>query len=175
MKNSKQNCLSINFNFEALLLLVLLLFDSHAASKTGNAQPPINITAVTGVSVELKCKVRLQECGNFFSIEWYRDNTVAFRDSNVEDESEQTKSKQMSGRAKREESQRHEDPEEHFWGLRQRKIIDNFINNSWSELSEFEKKKNTLRHRRHGGIKIFFLHTYLLYENLQLAVCIEGF
>ncbi len=28
-------------------------------------QHPLNITAVTGITVELKCKVKLHECGNF--------------------------------------------------------------------------------------------------------------
>ena len=155
MKNSKQNWLSIKLNFEALLLLTLLLFDSHAASKTGTAAPPpLNLTAVTGVSVDLKCKVRLQECGNFFSIEWYRDNTVAFRENAIDDESDEnkeSKSKQMSGRTKRHS----QDPSEQNLSQRPSKVIDNFLNNSWSyQISEFEKKKNQLRHRRHGG-KIF--------------------
>ena len=44
----------------------------------------LNVTAVTGVAVELKCKVRLQDCGNFFSIDWYRDVTVnVVQDNNV--------------------------------------------------------------------------------------------
>lgn len=34
---------------------------------------PLNITAVTGISVDLRCKVKLHECGNFFSIAWYRE------------------------------------------------------------------------------------------------------
>ena len=155
MNNSKQNWLSIKFNFEALLLLTLLLFDSHAASKTGNAAPPpVNVTAVTGVSVDLKCKVRLQECGNFFSIEWYRDKTVAFRDDVIDDDSaenKETKNNQMSGRVARNIP----DPSEHYLSQRPSKVIDNFLNNSWSyQISEFEKKKKKLRHRRHGG-KIF--------------------
>ena len=32
---------------------------------------PLNFTASTGITVDLKCKVRLNECGNFYSIEWY--------------------------------------------------------------------------------------------------------
>ena len=32
---------------------------------------PFNITASTGITVNLKCKVRLNECGHFYSIEWY--------------------------------------------------------------------------------------------------------
>ena len=32
---------------------------------------PFNITASTGITVDLKCKVRLNECGHFYSIEWY--------------------------------------------------------------------------------------------------------
>lgn len=33
----------------------------------------LNATAVTGIAVDLRCKVKLHECGNFFSIEWYRE------------------------------------------------------------------------------------------------------
>ena len=32
---------------------------------------PFNITASAGITVDLKCKVRLNECGHFYSIEWY--------------------------------------------------------------------------------------------------------
>lgn len=31
----------------------------------GLQRQPLNITAVTGITVELKCKVKLHECGNF--------------------------------------------------------------------------------------------------------------
>ncbi len=34
---------------------------------------PLNVTAVSGVDVELRCRVRLQECGNFYSVVWYRE------------------------------------------------------------------------------------------------------
>jgi hypothetical protein len=33
---------------------------------------PLNITAVTGIAVDLRCKVRLRDCGTFHRIEWYR-------------------------------------------------------------------------------------------------------
>jgi hypothetical protein len=32
---------------------------------------PFNITASAGITVDLKCKVRLNECGHFYSIEWH--------------------------------------------------------------------------------------------------------
>jgi hypothetical protein len=109
-KKKYQSCHS-NFDFDVVLHLYLLLFFNscccccEAALKT----PVLNVTAVTGVSVELKCKVRLQECGNFYSIEWYRENNAGGLDNNVnsniiEDEHKQFKSKQANespGRGKR--------------------------------------------------------------------------
>ena len=39
---------------------------SSSTSEQGSQrQHPLNITAVTGITVELKCKVKLHECGNF--------------------------------------------------------------------------------------------------------------
>lgn len=35
---------------------------------------PLNVTAVQGVSIiELKCRVRVRDCGNFHSIKWYKE------------------------------------------------------------------------------------------------------
>ena len=42
---------------------------------------PFNITASTGITVDLKCKVRLNECGHFYSIEWYWQKTQSQRKS----------------------------------------------------------------------------------------------
>ena len=36
-----------------------------SGSSGSQRQHPLNITAVTGITVELKCKVKLHECGNF--------------------------------------------------------------------------------------------------------------
>eukprot|EP00094_Tigriopus_californicus_P006888 TCALIF_06634-PA protein Name:"Similar to HMCN2 Hemicentin-2 (Homo sapiens)" AED:0.02 eAED:0.03 QI:0/0.5/0.28/0.85/1/1/7/253/1111 len=44
----------------------------HPVIQQLQRSPPLNITAVTGISVDLRCKVKLHECGNFYSIEWYR-------------------------------------------------------------------------------------------------------
>ena len=89
MTTSKNTHLS-KFNFE-VALLVSLIFVSlttlqrcDAAQKMSQQATSLNVTAVTGVAVELKCKVRLQDCGNFFSIDWYRDATVnVVQDNNV--------------------------------------------------------------------------------------------
>jgi len=56
--------------FVGLLLMILIV---RAFSKSGLVAPTVNATGVIGSGVDLKCKVKLQECGNFFSIEWYRD------------------------------------------------------------------------------------------------------
>ena len=87
------------FNFEVAFLSQLLLTSlltsrsCDAANAQKTSQSPLNVTAVTGVAVELKCKVRLQDCGNFYSIEWYRvasagathDNSVSFNDDDDDD------------------------------------------------------------------------------------------
>ncbi len=65
-------------------LLQLLLLAAMAASPlsakrsgkhhhSGHARGPLNVTAVSGVDVDLRCRVRLQECGNFYSVVWYRE------------------------------------------------------------------------------------------------------
>ena len=48
--------------------------EKKAANPAHSARLPLNVTAVAGVDVDLRCKVRLHECGNFFSIEWYREH-----------------------------------------------------------------------------------------------------
>ncbi len=116
-KKQDQSC-HFNFGFDVVVLRFYLLFlfvncwcccCCEAAVKPS---PVVNVTAVTGVSVELKCKVRLQECGDFYSIEWYRENNPGGLDNNVnsniiEDEHKQFRSKQASesaGRGKRQVS-----------------------------------------------------------------------
>ena len=49
------------------LLLFICITGPRPASTSEGQRPkhPLNITAVTGITVELKCKVRLHECGNF--------------------------------------------------------------------------------------------------------------
>lgn len=42
---------------------------------------PVNITAVAGSSVDLRCRVDLHECGNFYSIEWYKESSNGHRTS----------------------------------------------------------------------------------------------
>ena len=46
--------------------------NSHNNGNHNHQHNNINITAVTGISVDLRCKVKLHDCGNFYSIEWYR-------------------------------------------------------------------------------------------------------
>ena len=48
---------------------------STSLSSSSISRPPMNITAVSGVSVDLRCKVRLHDCGNFFNIQWYKEMT----------------------------------------------------------------------------------------------------
>ena len=48
-----------------LMLVVLLLLMVETRPVLGLQRQPLNITAVTGITVELKCKVKLHECGNF--------------------------------------------------------------------------------------------------------------
>lgn len=55
-----------------VVLFGLLAF-SPAEPKRRSRRTPLNITGVKGVEVDLKCKVKLQECGNFYSIEWYKE------------------------------------------------------------------------------------------------------
>ena len=107
-KEKHQSCHS-EFNFEVVAFLYIFLFLNCCCCEAAVKTPVVNVTAVTGVSVELKCKVRLQECGNFYSIEWYRENNPGGLDNNVnnnviDDEHKQFKSKQTSesaGRGKR--------------------------------------------------------------------------
>ena len=51
----------------ALLPVILLMFSVFIRPVVGlqKGHGPLNITAVTGITVELKCKVKLHECGNF--------------------------------------------------------------------------------------------------------------
>ena len=51
----------------ALLPVILLMFLVFIRPVVGlqKGHGPLNITAVTGITVELKCKVKLHECGNF--------------------------------------------------------------------------------------------------------------
>jgi hypothetical protein len=47
--------------FEVVVVTLLSAsLSCDAAQKTSQVPAPINVTAVTGVAVELKCKVRLQ-------------------------------------------------------------------------------------------------------------------
>ena len=108
MTTSKKNpfCLSEKH----LFLFCFFAFECGAALKAQTAPPPLNLTAVTGVSVELRCKVRLQDCGNFYSIEWYRDNNNnnVVHDNNVntndddDDENRRLKTSDATSRGKRE-------------------------------------------------------------------------
>ena len=80
----------MNWLAVSLWLVLILLSDlglpSHAKKRQHHGEDgggsgggnkrmmaPLNITAVTGISVDLRCKVKLHECGNFFSIVWYRE------------------------------------------------------------------------------------------------------
>ena len=45
------------------MVVILLMFFIRPVF--GLQKGPLNITAVTGITVELKCKVKLHECGNF--------------------------------------------------------------------------------------------------------------
>ena len=49
----------------ALLPVILLMFFIRPVVGLQKGHGPLNITAVTGITVELKCKVKLHECGNF--------------------------------------------------------------------------------------------------------------
>lgn len=64
---------SERLNTFVLVLLITSMEVSITTAKSGPAIPNVNATGVMGSGVDLKCKVKLQECGNFFSIEWYRD------------------------------------------------------------------------------------------------------
>ena len=108
-KEKHQSCHS-EFNFEVVAFLYIFLFLNCCCCEAAVKTPVVNVTAVTGVSFELKCKVRLQECGNFYSIEWYRENNPGGLDNNVnnnvidDEHNKQFKSKQTSesaGRGKR--------------------------------------------------------------------------
>ena len=46
-------------------LLLFMCITGRPATTESSQRHPLNITAVTGITVELKCKVRLHECGNF--------------------------------------------------------------------------------------------------------------
>lgn len=65
--------------FLSFVFIVVILDGGQADNQLLDAQRGSNVTfvtAVSGVSVDLRCKVRLRECGNFHGIEWYREKTV---------------------------------------------------------------------------------------------------
>ena len=51
-----------------LLLLSCFVPDAQLLKQ----RAPLNVTASSGISIELKCKVRFHDCGNFYSIKWYK-------------------------------------------------------------------------------------------------------
>ena len=59
------------FNSVKVIFLLLILTPSTEQYRRNSHKIPFNITASTGITVDLKCKVRLNECGHFYSIEWY--------------------------------------------------------------------------------------------------------
>jgi len=40
----------------------------------------MNITTVSGTDVDLRCRVRLRECGNFAGVDWYRESVTSSGD-----------------------------------------------------------------------------------------------
>ena len=82
-----------------LIILATLLAACATAKRSNNdhrnanhGKNPVNVTAVTGVDVDLKCKIRLEECGNFYSVAWYRE-----RQNLVKTSSPATSSINMAG------------------------------------------------------------------------------
>ena len=59
----------------SLLLLLLQTAEPRKKNDRGmGSSSPLNVTAVQGVSIiELKCRVRVRDCGNFHSIKWYKE------------------------------------------------------------------------------------------------------
>ena len=49
----------------------------HGLEQSVLPRPPTNITAVVGVAVDLVCRGDLHQCGNFFSVVWYRERGPA--------------------------------------------------------------------------------------------------
>ena len=63
---------TISLYYILLYLYILLIWTPTTEPYRHNSHRiPFNITAATGITVDLKCKVRLNECGHFYSIEWY--------------------------------------------------------------------------------------------------------
>ncbi len=74
-----------------------------------------NVTAVSGVAVDLRCDVKLRRCGNFHSIEWYRE-------FNNEAKAERVYVyRHNSGRGKAENAWR--DRAQHVYEARRRRMI----------------------------------------------------
>ena len=57
------NCISVKNML--LPVILLMFFIVRPVLGLQKVHGPLNITAVTGITVELKCKVKLHECGNF--------------------------------------------------------------------------------------------------------------
>lgn len=67
----------------SLLVLILVLPKAEPMRKLGG-RSPLNITANAGIKIDLKCRVRYHDCGNFHSIKFYRI-PIGDRDSDPED------------------------------------------------------------------------------------------
>ena len=68
----------IMFTFPiSVVFLALLQCSSFGVTGARNRfQAPANVTATAGLGAGFRCRVKLHECGNFHSIEWYRESLV---------------------------------------------------------------------------------------------------
>lgn len=140
------------FNFEvAFLSLLLTSLPCDAAHKSSLGSTPLNVTAVTGVGVELKCKVRLQDCGNFYSIEWYRDTTVGVAHDNSvnfnDDDDDDHRQLQGGSRGKREADFDFSSPGTH----RNRRQVSSASPESYDPVMSVESERVYV-YRHHSGI-----------------------
>ena len=55
------------------LALLTLIPDAVQPLRRNRNRAPLNITAESGLDVDLKCRVRFHDCGNFHSIKWYKE------------------------------------------------------------------------------------------------------
>ena len=66
--------LTLSLNLVIQVYFTIICIPLTEQYRRNSHKVPFNITASTGITVDLKCKVRLNECGHFYSIEWYWQN-----------------------------------------------------------------------------------------------------
>ena len=62
--------------FHALLKIHSQVRNYYQQQLRNSRSHVVNVTALSDVSVDLICKVKLEDCGNFFAIEWYMQNVL---------------------------------------------------------------------------------------------------